>query len=316
MVELATRARVAGLHAIWCPAAKDLPTDLAPDSATLNARFLAFIEAAATALGALVDFQIWNEPDGDFFSGGTSTQFATMIGGATELWKAIAGTRVIGPCPTANGLAFMTEVVASGALGPVDAHSVNCYVYPSEPEAFIANVQPFRELAGGLPLYNTELTWQSFRTTPGGDVSTYPTLMAQDQAAAYIWRALLAALRSGVDGLYWFGPDEHFIANISFGCIALIDADARSTLRPEGVAMREAIGLLTGAKLTDWSITGTLRSVAIRKNGMSGMILWRGDGLTGNVDLSGYSSGHDVYGEPIVLSSAYAVTGSPVVVFV
>jgi hypothetical protein len=36
--------------------------------------------------------------------------------------------------------------------------------------------------------------------------------------------------------------------------------------------------------------------------------------MTGDVDLSGYTRGEDMYGDPITLSAAYTVT-TPIVVF-
>ncbi len=48
------------------------------------------------------------------------------------------------------------------------------------------------------------------------------------------------------------------------------------------------------------------------KPGSRGRIFWCDDDETQTVDLSGYSSGTDVLGDPITLSASYQVGMSPV----
>jgi hypothetical protein len=125
-------------------------------------------------------------------------------------------------------------------------------------------------------------------------------------------RSDLALLGAGVASNYWLGPDEDFATSVQFGCIATLDSGDLTTLLAPALARQHLISVLTGAPMHDWSKTGTLYRYRFRKNGSIGAIFWRGDGDTGNVDLSGYSS--DMYGDAITLSSSYAVT-TPVLLF-
>jgi hypothetical protein len=316
--DIVGQAEAQEIEVLWC--FRGLPSWTAVDDPDLNASFMAFVDAASRRYaGRRVSYQLWNEPDaGTFWPGNDVNQFIAMVTGAVALIKANdPSAKVVAPCMTASGSTWLSALVASGAMNGVDALSVNCYVYPFEPENILGNIRPFMVVAAqyGLPLYNTEITWNSFRETPGGSLLSYPTAMSAEQGAGYLVRAMLAFLRAGVAKSFWFGPDEDFASLVQFGCIPMLTNADRVTLLPPALAYQYFISTVAGGKLSDWTLSGTLRTARFRKGGVTGRIFWRGDGATGDIDLSAYSSGTDMYGAPITLSSAYPVTSSPIYVF-
>lgn len=300
-----------------------LPADLAVGDAGINARVLSFVPALATALKSAgftnVDLQIWNEPDGGFWTGNSQATFHAAFAGVAEAWHTAMGRKAIGPCMTREGSPWLEALLPYGTLPleHVRAYSVNAYPNPAEPEAFAQYIQPFVAMArrDGVEVWNTEQTWDNFRETPGSSVTFGPTLMGTAQGVSYIWRATLAAIRARVDRFYWFGPDEHFAAGADgYGCIPMVDETTRA-ITDEGNAFAFMVNALVGARFTDWAETSGLMSVRVRKGSTDGRILWRSDGQSGAVDLTAYSSGTDMYGDPITLTSSYGVTSEPIYVF-
>lgn len=325
LIDFLDDARVAGISHFTIVLAA-LPSDLSVGDPAINDRAIAYVKALAAATRSArytnVDLQIWNEPDaGSFWPGNDPETFHAAFAGVAEAWHLATGRKAVGTAMTMNGASWLQEIIDLGTL-PVEhvkAYAVNGYVYAAEPEVYPTRVLPFLQMArrDGVELWNTEQTWQSFRETPGGVVIHHPTLMGQDQGSSYIWRSHLVALKAGIDRFYWFGPDEYFAVATGtdgFGCIPMVDEDTREII-PEGYAFLAMVRALAGARLTDWSNSSGLRSVRLRRGGVSGRIFWRTDGQSGNVDLSSYSSGTDMYGDAITLSSAYNVTNEPICVF-
>lgn len=259
-------------------------------------------------------YQLWNEPDtGGFFPGNSVTAFEAMIDGIPELIKSIDPTaKVMGPCVTSNGLQWMEQLLQTGVLDAADILSVNRYVGAAEPESIVTLVEPFVAQARryGKPLHNTEFTYHSFRTTPDGAISTFPTLMPDAQGADYLVRALLAFYRAGVERVHWFGFDEHIESNhAAYSCIRGVSEADRSILLPPAIAYKHLSDTLAWGELREYTLAGTLHKQTFRTySGQTGAILWRGDGFSGAVDLSGYSSGVDNQGVSITLSASYNVT--------
>jgi hypothetical protein len=108
--------------------------------------------------------------------------------------------------------------------------------------------------------------------------------------------------------VHW-GPDE-----FAFSQLDLLNRENTALLDPAGDAYAYMTAQLSGARLRKSRSQG-LMFIDFTKNGQSGRIYWRRDGESGNVDLSGNSSGADVYGAPITLSATYNVTSSPIYVF-
>jgi hypothetical protein len=303
-----------------------IPIDLSPGHADMNTRMGQFVDALVPVLLPYnATIQWMNEPDNGsiFWPGNDVDYFANAIDGLPQRWFDATGRKSVGTAMTSFGATWFQQLLDLGALPSqyIKAYAGNFYVDPSEPEQLLITASPFGRIAqrDGVELWCTEQTQQRWRSSPSGTVYSHPSLgeanpamMGEEQGAAYVWRFLLAAVRAGLKRFYWFGPDEDFA--VDYGCIAFIDESDRSTLLPAGEACNAGLARIIGAVPLEYSLSGTLHSQRFRKNGETYRVLYRQNTMTGDVDLSGYTRGEDMYGDPITLSAAYTVT-TPIVVF-
>jgi hypothetical protein len=249
-------------------------------------------------------YGVWNEPSYGAMWGGTVEQLRALHVAMYDLLKPRGRTILTasvadGGVPIGSGANYLLEYLTPEIVAKTDVVSYHNYVYPLPPEQIIVSLRHVKAVlrragAGHLPLWNTEYGWFG-----DGD-------FADAKAAAYVARAMPANIIGGADRSHFYGVD------FDNAQITLVETGTPSVLTPAGIAHRTVANLLTGAQLYRFRQRPPLYTVDWTKAGGRGRIFWCDDDETQTVDLSGYSSGTDVLGDPITLSAAYEVGMSPV----
>lgn len=279
-----------------------------------------YVDAVVSRYGERIDYGLGNEPDNSTFWAGTEEEYLTFTTRASAVILAGApGSLILSPSVTPSGAPWLDRWLAAGGADQCNAIGFHPYVQPKPPEDMVQLVRYFRDIArknglGSAPLYATEQSWHQYRdegdlvnlqwTTDPGD-----TPMPDALAASYMARELLGLAIAGVRGTYHYGLDE-----FDFDMIRLLDENDLTALSAGGDAFAYLATVLDGATLYRFRQVPPLYTVDWSKIGERGRILWCDDDETQSVDLTEFTSGTDVLGDPITLSASYEVTHSPVFV--
>jgi hypothetical protein len=308
-----------GIKPIWCfrgtPAWARVGDETTPATTAAYHGWLA--RSAAAMSGKAIIYHLWNEMDSATFYKGTTSDAIDALTGAATIIKGVDPTATVwAPSVTANGNAWLNTVLASGALDDCDAVTFHGYAYPAAPEGMIPVISKFRSLAeyhDFSGLYMTEWGWTSFIAS--GQTETYPTLMSDAQAAAYMVRGFLIAAMYGVQGAHFFSIDGDKTGNAEFSCVKFVDDETQQVLQDPGTAVQYLISVIGGGTLYSMSHRGNLWRVYWTNGASSGAIYWSDDTTTTNVDLSAVASLKSVLGAALSPSVSYSVTSSPVYAF-
>lgn len=268
--------------------------------------------------GAITAWEVWNEPDNVKLWTGTAQQLIDLSAPAVAAIRAVDPNAIIvSPGGLASGWAWFHDFALRGGLSFCDKVGYHAYPSPSPPERTEIYIRRIKGSLNALginkPIWNTEFGYLGY--TYGG--VTYDNLTADPLltmpaalAKAYIVRAMLSALNSGVERAYWYAMDAPVMI------VQLTDRADETILLPAAYAYKHLADLLSGGGIAPIVTSGDLNSAQIiAGDGRMGKVLWCNDERTATVDLSGYQSGVDVVGGAITLSGAYSVTDSPVFCF-
>lgn len=250
-------------------------------------------------------YEIWNEPNYAPMWSGTIEQLQALHVAAWDLLhprgRLIACASIgEGGVPISSGAPYLLEYLTPEIVERTDIITYHNYVYPLPPEQMIISLHAtkaamIRAGAGPLPLWNTEYGWLN------------NGVFDDTKACAYVARSLLANNIGGAAEAHFYGMD--------FGTqIPLVDLDVPEIVLPAGATYKVTANFIEGADLFRFRQVPPLYTVDWARGAQRGRIFWCDDNETTTVDLSGYASGVDVLGSPIVLSSDYAVTMSPIFV--
>ena len=214
------------------------PGNAAPPSSATD--WITYVQTVATRYkGKIHAYEIWNEPNLVGYWTGDVTQMVALVKAASQIIHGIdPQALVVSPSSTGiYGVDWLSQFLAAGGGQYVDVIGYHFYVNPQPPEAMvplIAQVQAAMQQngAGSKPLWNTETGWH----TP----DPFPSLSL---AAAYLVRAYLLVLSSGVPRFYWYAWDNH-------GWVSIETTQSDSvTLTPAGSAYGIVYSWLVGAQL-------------------------------------------------------------------
>ena len=257
--------------------------------------------------------------DGTFWPGDKPTGFTYQIAAVDAVRAVVPSVKVVSNSTTAPGAAYLDDFLTANGPGYFDAVGFHPYVQPGEPERMLGLSLQYRAVMeehgiSHYPLHMTECGWHAWYddgeqqnnqwTTDPGDIQ-----LPDGMAADYIVRCYLVALLARARTYIHWGPDE-----FSFSQLDLLNRSNTALLDPAGIAFAFMTTTLIGADL-GLSRSAGLMFIEFVKDGQRGRVYWRRDGESSVEDLSSWSTGADVYGDPIVLSSTYTVTSSPIYVF-
>lgn len=265
---------------------------------------------------AIKSWDVWNEPNIPLFCTATPARMAQLCTIAIEEIKSVDPlAKVYTPCPA--GFAGCPTLEAILRLIPAagfDGCSMHLYTSGRPPESGMVMIQGYRSVmdAAGYaskPLIVSETTWSSYFSGGvfyGLDADPMPSALA----AAYMARLLMCNWLAGARQTFFYG------LNYAWSKLRVLDMVDPTVRLPASYAYEHLAELLTGGTLSGYKADGTLYTAEITKaDGAVGRAMWCQDDCTRSVDLSGFSTGVDVLGDPITPSSGYTVTHSPIFVF-
>ena len=183
-----------------------------PGQETWRTGFSNFAAAAAAHYkGKGNVYELWNEPDGTFWPGGSNpSQYMALANKAIPAMRAADSTcKIIGPATcSATDVDFCKYVFQNGLLNLVDAVSVHGYAWngdPAIPEKNVTdytNVRYWMQTYGGktLPLVVSEWGY----TTSNGVHSTYNSANPTQLQGDFLARSMLVNLSQGIPLSIWY----------------------------------------------------------------------------------------------------------------
>ena len=184
--------------------------------------------------GKIKYWEIWNEPNYDWFWTGSTEKLVDLTKQARDILKSIdADNKIISPSPYDMG--YLAEFLEYGGGDYVDIIGYHFYLDDQAPEflynSYVPTVKSIMANYGqNKPLWDTENGW------PGQQLAT-------NKAIGYLARAYLLEWAAGVGRFYFYAWDEN---NDS---VILADYPDYSELNPVGIAYAELSDWLIGSKM-------------------------------------------------------------------
>jgi hypothetical protein len=279
-------------------------------------------------------WEIWNEPYGDGFWGGTPEQHAALAQAAGSAAKAAdPSCTLLAPCTTPYAPEWTEKTLAAGALARADLFSFHGYGCFAKGQYDKVEAWARRD---GVPMrrWNTEtgVTARTFyrHITDRLDNSYTRWIggVAEEEAAAQVAKLFCLTMASGADRFfyYWTNVEDDMCPRMTSMSIYEYDR----TIRPHGVAFAIAASLLDPCKGLGVGEEGGITWCLLRHDRSAIAVLWAASklscrrlrlaGLPGDVkalDLMGNLLSHaagtlslDVTREPMYLVTLAASAGA------
>jgi hypothetical protein len=300
---------VLGLTPTWASARPEQVSDYGPGTSPAEPADLRdwtnYITAVATRYhGRIRAYEIWNEPNAQYFSGDVMGIFRLTQAGHDALKRVDATIKVISPS-FMNDPDYLNYFLGDGGAEYIDIVGYHFYTSPGPPEEAVASVSRVKKVMADrgiakMPIWNTEIGWQS------------DNFADDDQRMGYVARTALLNWALGIDRFGWYAWDNHD------WCTLWMTQRDDKTLAPGGVAFGTIQQWLIGAQMTSlvqdsadvWTCT------LIQPNGRTGRIVWNADRTasyaiprTWDVARVRYLSG---YVQPVMSGAQIMIGASPV----
>jgi len=201
-----------------------------------------------------------------------------LAGEAYSVLKQVDSTvLVVSPAAVGEGgLRWLDQYLALGGAKYLDVVGFHFYAVSSSPEAMLPMIAKVRQIKSehrvdNRPLWNTETGWviasASAPVNPkSGGFAADTKVLSQDDAAAYVARALILGWTAGLGRFYWYSWDH-----LAMG---LVEPDG--TLKKAGRAYEEVEHWLVGTDLrcADPDAQGTWICRVGKANTVEGIIAW------------------------------------------
>ncbi|MGE7272113.1 GH39 family glycosyl hydrolase [Brevibacillus panacihumi] len=241
--------------------------------------------------GKILYYEVWNEPNLSGFYSGTLAKLVELTMEAYKVLKAIdPQIQIISPTyTTVDGVAGMGDFLRAGGKDWIDIVGIHLYSYPKPPEAMLDLARKYRQVitqagAGGLPVWNTESSWNSFYykgVLYGSDENDYSVQMPDDLAISYIHRMFLCNWIAGMERAVFYGMDQ------PWSRIRLLDLNRLPNVAVTGQSYQRMVEWLTGASMHQYTFsTQGIHTLSLTyADGRSGYILWMDDDRTAQLSL-------------------------------
>lgn len=238
-----------------------------------------YVRTVATRYkGRVHAYEIWNEPNLKGFYTGSPEAMVKMARIAYETLKAIdPGIIVVSPSVTGDGRnpEWLDAYLAKGGGQYADVIGYHFYVPKSTPEAMLPVIKHVKQImqkrgVANKPLWNTETGWRIANKTTTrriGAAGADWRNLDDEQAAAYVARALILSWSAGVSRFYWYAWD-----NLDMG---LIDPSDKSH-KPAATAYAKTREWMLGAVFGGCTGTDGLWVCELSEaNGGKARLIWR-----------------------------------------
>jgi hypothetical protein len=228
--------------------------------------------------GRIYDYEIWNEVNvPDFYSGSVETM-VTLTREAYRILKDVdPKNRLVSPSVVGGGRdpLWLDEFLQKGGGRYIDIVGYHFYVPKGSPESVIPLVKQVQGIMakhgiGERPLWNTETGWliqnTEQRIEPGSYDANIWKVLDQNDAAAYLARALIISWAAGVRRYYWYAWDS--------GNMGLIEPNSKNP-KPPARAFGTVVRWLEGGRMGDCGRQGPVWICAITgREGTAAHIVW------------------------------------------
>ncbi|MBX9604818.1 MAG: hypothetical protein K2Y51_01260 [Gammaproteobacteria bacterium] len=249
------------------------------------AQWQGFVKRIATRYkGAIRTYEIWNEPNGGFFTGALD-ELVNLTCSTATLLKSIDPTiTVVSPSGVGGypqQLAWLDQFLAHGGGRCVDVIGYHIYAAKGTPESMLATLRNVQALIAkhhldSKPLWNTETGWRLYQgpSKAAAIDPSWPKLDAQ-RSPAYVARALLIGWAAGLSRYYWYAWDHDDMG--------FLTADGRET--DSATAYLGMSRWMRGAVVRDCSSVGALWQCRLARDGTDNFVLWSEDDETREVPV-------------------------------
>jgi arabinogalactan endo-1,4-beta-galactosidase len=178
--------------------------------------------------GRVSAWEVWNEPNLDYFWGGSPAQYGATLRAAYPAFKAgDPDAQVVFGAPTNNDLTWIKAAYAGGARDSYDVMATHPYQGPADlaPEtpdngtmyvlSHVAAVHDWMTSVGdgAKPIWFTEFGWSSHDNSPG--VENWNRGVSEQQQAEYLVRTIkyVQAAFPYVKNLFWYNERNNASPN-------------------------------------------------------------------------------------------------------
>lgn len=226
--------------------------------------------------GNIRSYEIWNEPNGGFFTGDVQTLVEYGCAAASVLKEIDPSLTVVSPSGVGKypyQLKWLEEFLARGGAACVDVIGYHLYAPTGTPESMLPSVRAVQSLmrkygVADKPLWNTEAGW---RLDLGPDKvppidPKWPKL-DPELSAAYVSRALLIGWTAGLTRYYWYSWDHHDMG--------FVREDGRTTASAQ--AFLRTRRWLDGAIVKRCESRNVLWTCELIRNNSHSIVVWSED---------------------------------------
>lgn len=228
--------------------------------------------------GRIRYYEVWNEPNCDFFMG-TREQFAELVKGAYRgLKRGDPNCQVMFDCAGVD-LSFYEDMFRFGAGDSLDILATHNYQLseagPPEATSFHRGYLDMRLLLArhgrpNVPLWDSEFCWMSDRF-PG---APWWKAVGETNQANWLVRSYVYALSAGAEKLFWFPFYPYYDSSTSgYHPGSLVNRDLSP--KPAFVAYRVLAEVLGGTAFSRWLPLGdNVRCAVFRRGADERAVLW------------------------------------------
>lgn len=231
---------VLGLTPTWASARPEQVSDYGPGTSPAAPAdiqdWVNYITAVATRYrGRIRAYEVWNEPNAQYFSGDVIGIFRLTQAAHGALKRVDATIKVISPS-FMNDPDYLNYFLADGGAEYIDILGYHFYTAPGPPEDMVESVAKVRKVMANhgiaqMPIWNTEIGWQS------------DNFADDDQKMGYVARTALVNWALGIERFGWYAWDNHD------WCTLWMTERDNATLAPGGIAFGTIQDWLVGARM-------------------------------------------------------------------
>lgn len=197
---------VLGLTPTWASARPEQVSDYGPGTSPAEPADLQdwtnYVTAVATRYrGRIRAYEVWNEPNAQYFSGDVMAIFRLTQAAHDALKRVDPAITVISPS-FMNDPDYLDIFLGYGGGKYIDILGYHFYTAPGPPEDMIASASRVKRMManrklGTMPIWNTEIGWQS------------DNFVDDDQRRGYVARTALLNWALGIERFGWYAWDNH-----------------------------------------------------------------------------------------------------------
>jgi hypothetical protein len=272
LVELAQQHNVEpvlvlGVTPTWASARPEQVSDYGPGTSPAEPAdiqdWVNYITAVATRYrGRIRAYEVWNEPNCQYFSGDVQGIFRLTWAAHDALKRVDATIQVVSPS-FMNDPDYLNYFLGYGGAEYISILGYHFYTSPGPPENMIASVTRVRKVMAShgiatMPVWNTEIGWQS------------DNFVDDEQRMGYVARTAIINWALGIERFAWYAWDNH-----DWCTLWMTDRD-NATLAPGGVAWATIQQWLIGARMTGCTKDdrNTWTCTIVQANGRTARIVW------------------------------------------